>query len=108
VERRIEAAAGAGFALALYNPISRARPWQLQRTFEKLSGLLPATTPVIFGRAIGRPDERIAIASLSTAGAVVADMSTCIIVGSAETRVIERPGTLPLVYTPRGTSRPSA
>jgi precorrin-3B C17-methyltransferase / cobalt-factor III methyltransferase len=108
VERRIEAAAGAGFALALYNPISRARPWQLERAFEKLRGLLPATTPVIFGRAIGRPDERVAITSLHEAHTITADMSTCIIVGSAETRFIERPGTRPLVYTPRGTSRPSA
>ena len=28
VERRLDAAAGAGFVIALYNPISRARPWQ--------------------------------------------------------------------------------
>jgi precorrin-3B C17-methyltransferase len=108
VEQRLEAAASAGFVIALYNPISRARPWQLERAFEKLRGILPATTPVIFGRAIGRPDERIAISLLHEAGAVTADMSTCIIVGSAETRVIERIGSPPLVYTPRGTSRPSA
>jgi precorrin-3B C17-methyltransferase len=108
IERRIEAAASVGFVIALYNPISRARPWQLERAFEKLRGVLPATTPVIFGRAIGRPDERIAITSLSEADANTADMSTCVIVGSAETRVIERRGNLPLVYTPRGTSRPTA
>ncbi len=28
VERRLDAAAGAGFVIALYNPVSRARPWQ--------------------------------------------------------------------------------
>jgi precorrin-3B C17-methyltransferase len=107
VEQRLEAAASAGFVIALYNPISRARPWQLERAFERLRGMLPATTPVIFGRAIGRPDERVAVTSLQEAGVATADMSTCIIVGSAETRVIERAGS-PLVYTPRGTSRPSA
>ena len=37
-----------------------------------------------------------------------ADMATCVIVGSAATRLVERPGTTPLVYTPRGTSRPAA
>jgi precorrin-3B C17-methyltransferase len=108
VEQRLEAAAGAGFVIALYNPISRARPWQLGRAFERLRGILPATTPVIFGRAIGRPEEQIAVSTLQAAGAVTADMSTCIIVGSPETRVIERTGGPPLVYTPRGTSRPSA
>ena len=29
IERRLDAAAGAGFVIALYNPVSRARPWQL-------------------------------------------------------------------------------
>ncbi|MFZ3359804.1 MAG: SAM-dependent methyltransferase, partial [Xanthobacteraceae bacterium] len=28
VERRLDAAASAGFVIALYNPVSRARPWQ--------------------------------------------------------------------------------
>ena len=42
VERRLGAAAGAGFVIALYNPISRARPWQLGRAFEVLRRHLPA------------------------------------------------------------------
>src|SRR5882762_355575 len=102
VERRLELAATAGFVIALYNPISRARPWQLERAFAKLASVVPATTPVVFGRAVGRPDERIAITQLSDAHSNSADMATCIIVGSAETRLVERPGSTPLVYTPRG------
>jgi len=108
VEQRLELAATAGFVIALYNPISRARPWQLDRAFEKLRTVLPDTTPVVFGRAAGRPDERIAVTRLSDARGSDADMATCIIVGSAETRLVERPGSTPLVYTPRGTSRPAA
>jgi precorrin-3B C17-methyltransferase len=108
VERRLEAAAAAGFVIALYNPISRARPWQLERAFARLGALLPDTTPVVFGRAVGRQDERITIARLSATQGISADMATCIIVGSAETRVIERPDGSPLVYTPRGTARPTA
>jgi len=108
VERRLELAATAGFVIALYNPISRARPWQLDQAFEKLRAVLPDTTPVVFGRAVGRPDERIAITQLARAQGGNADMATCVIIGSAETRVVERPGTTPLVYTPRGTSRPAA
>jgi precorrin-3B C17-methyltransferase len=108
VEQRLELAAKAGFVIALYNPISRARPWQLERAFVKLGSVLPGTTPVVFGRAVGRPDERIAITQLSDAHGSSADMATCIIVGSAETRLVERPGSTPLVYTPRGTARPAA
>ena len=36
VEARLRAAAAAGFVIALYNPVSRARPWQLGRAFEVL------------------------------------------------------------------------
>jgi precorrin-3B C17-methyltransferase len=108
IERRLELAATAGFVIALYNPISRARPWQLDHAFEKLRTVLPETTPVVFGRAAGRPDERMVVSRLSDARGSDADMATCVIVGSAETRLVERPRGAPLVYTPRGTSRPAA
>jgi precorrin-3B C17-methyltransferase len=101
IERRLAAAAGAGFVIALYNPISRARPWQLGKAFELLRQHLPASTPVIFGRAIGRPDEKVAVGPLDAVDPSAADMATLIIVGSALTRVIDRPGLAPLVYTPR-------
>ena len=100
IERRLDAAAGAGFVIALYNPVSRARPWQLGRAFERLHRHLPDTTPVIFGRAVGRADETLMIATLADADANKADMATLIIVGSRETRVVSRPNGL-LVYTPR-------
>jgi len=101
VEARLDAAAGAGFVIALYNPVSRARPWQLGAAFERLRRLLPADTPVVFGRAVSRADERIEIVRLAEAGAGRADMATLVVVGSAETRLVERPGLTPLVYTPR-------
>jgi precorrin-3B C17-methyltransferase len=101
VEQRLDAAAGAGFVIALYNPISSTRPWQLGAAFARLRRHLPGSTPIIFGRAVGRPDERVTVATLETADAVAADMATLIIVGSRATRVIARPGRPPLVYTPR-------
>jgi precorrin-3B C17-methyltransferase len=101
VEHRLEAAASAGFVIALYNPISRARPWQLQRAFEILRALLPANTPVVFGHAVGRADERMLITVLEAADGSKADMATCIIVGSSETRILARPHGPALVYTPR-------
>jgi precorrin-3B C17-methyltransferase len=108
VERRLDAAASAGFVIALYNPISRARPWQLGKAIERLRRHLPPSTPVVFGRAVGRPDERISVATLAQADATPADMATLVIVGSRETRVIARPGRSPLVYTPRAAAEVSA
>ena len=101
VEQRLAAAAGAGFAIALYNPISRARPWQLGAAFELLRGVLPARIPVIFGRAIGRDEATVTIETLAGADPRQADMATLVIIGTAETRLIERPGRAPLVYAPR-------
>jgi precorrin-3B C17-methyltransferase len=101
IERRLDAAAGAGFVIALYNPVSRARPLQLGKAFARLARHLPGATPVIFGRAVGRPDESLTVTTLAHAGDTPADMATLIIVGSRDTRVIAREGRAPLVYTPR-------
>jgi len=101
IERRLDAAAGAGFVIALYNPISQARPWQLGAAFDRLGRSLPASTLVVFGRAIGRDDERVEVTTLDAAGLVAADMATLVIIGSVETRMVAREGRTPLVYTPR-------
>jgi precorrin-3B C17-methyltransferase len=107
IERRLDAAADAGFVIALYNPVSRARPWQLKSAFERLRRHLPDATPVIFGRAVGRTDEAVVVTTLAAAAAAAADMATLVIVGSRATRTIARPGR-PLVYTPRAVTEASA
>lgn len=101
ITRRLKLVAEAGLVIALYNPISRARPWQLGKAFEILREVLPGTVPVIFGRAAGRPDERITVMPLAEADPAVADMATCVMIGSPETRIIARPRLPDLVYTPR-------
>jgi precorrin-3B C17-methyltransferase len=108
IERRLDAAASAGFVIALYNPVSRARPWQLGAAIVRLRRHLPPSTPVVFGRAVTRPSEQISIVTLDEAETVEADMATLVIVGSRETRVIARPGKLALVYTPRSAAEVSA
>ena len=104
VTRRLAAAAGAGFVLALYNPISRARPWQLPAAFALLREILPGPTPVVFATAISRADEAIDIVALADADPERADMRTLILVGSAATRRIERTDASPWLYTPRGSA----
>jgi precorrin-3B C17-methyltransferase len=108
IERRLDAAADAGFVIALYNPVSRARPWQFGKAIERLRRHLPASTPVVFGHAVGRLEERVNVVILEAADQTAADMATLVIVGSRETRIIERPGRSPLVYTPRATAEVSA
>jgi precorrin-3B C17-methyltransferase len=101
VLQRLRAAAEAGFAMALYNPHSKARPWQLDAAFDLLREILRPETPVMFATAISRADERVHITTLAAAESARADMRTLVMIGTAETRLIERPGQVPWVYTAR-------
>lgn len=102
VAKRLEAAAGADFVIALYNPASKARPDQIHEAFALLRRVKPAGTAVVFARAVGRPDERIVITTLVEADPALADMSTLVLIGSTETRLLGRTaGERPWLYTPR-------
>ena len=107
VLHRLVAAASAGFVVALYNAASRARPWQLGAALDALRPVLPPATPVVFATAVSRPDEAIDIASLADADPARADMRTLVLIGSAQTRVIERPGARPYIYAPRSVAEPA-
>lgn len=108
VTRRLAAAAGAGFVIALYNPASRARPWQMGAALDLLRNHLPGGVPVVFATAIGRAEERVDIVALAEADPARADMRTLVIVGTAATRCIPRPHDIPWVYTPRRAGEISA
>jgi precorrin-3B C17-methyltransferase len=99
--RRLTAAAEGDFVIALYNPASKARPQPIHDAFELLRSLKKPSTPVAFARAVGRSDERIVLTTLGEADPAVADMSTLVMIGSSETRFIEREGKEPWLYTPR-------
>jgi precorrin-3B C17-methyltransferase len=101
VLERLTAAARVGFVIALYNPISKSRPWQLGVAFERLREILPPETPVAFARAVSRPDEHVLATDLANAQPQDADMSTLVLVGSAQTRRIERGARGAWLYTRR-------
>jgi precorrin-3B C17-methyltransferase len=101
VARRLTAAASAGFVIALYNPLSRARPWQLGAAFDLLRSILPGPTQIAFATAVSCPDERIDITTLEQADPARADMRTLVLIGSTATRRIERPDASPWLYSPR-------
>ena len=107
VLRRVRAAAEADFVIALYNPVSRARPWQLGKVLELLRGLRAAETPVVFATAVTRPDETIVVTPLADARAEMADMRTMVIVGSSATRIVPRGSGGAWVYTPRKAAVPA-
>jgi precorrin-2 C20-methyltransferase/precorrin-3B C17-methyltransferase len=101
VERRLEAAAGADLALALYNPASRARTEGLAKARDVLLRHRGPETPVVLARDVGGPGERVTVTSLGELDSTAADMRTVVLVGSSTTRRVPRPDGGEWVYTPR-------
>jgi cobalt-precorrin 5A hydrolase / precorrin-3B C17-methyltransferase len=101
IEQRLAAAAAADFAIALYNPISSQRTWQLDAAKEVLLRWRSPTTPVVLARNLGRAGETTQVISLKDLSADCADMRTILIIGSSQTRILQRPDGKTWVYTPR-------
>jgi precorrin-3B C17-methyltransferase len=100
IERRLRLAVEADFAIALYNPRSKARPEGFARTLDLLRETCGDDRPILFARAVSTPDEVLTIVPLSQAKPEMADMRTMVIIGSSQTRIILRAGA-PILYTPR-------
>jgi precorrin-3B C17-methyltransferase len=107
IERRLLAAVEADFVIAIYNPASKARGYQLRHALDLLRASRDGGTVVLFVRAAGTPEARVDFSTLETADAALADMRTLVLVGSSQTRLIPRPDGRPWVYTPRSERGPA-
>lgn len=101
VADRLDHAAAADLVVALYNPTSRFRPWQLERARDILLKHRAAETPVICAKSIGRGAEDIRVSTLGAFDLAWVDMRTTVIVGSSKTERFPRFGGGDWVYTPR-------
>ena len=102
IEKRLRLAAQGDFAMAFYNPRSKSRPEGFVKTLEILREECEPERLILFARAVSRADEAVNVSTLAEATPDMADMQTVVIVGSSQTRVIERDSN-PIVYTPRFT-----
>lgn len=101
IARRLQAAAAADFAIAIYNPASRSRRQQLADARDLLLAHRDPETPVVVGRAVGTPDQEVTVTTLGELDPEQVDMRCLLIVGSSQTRVM-RTGSGPArVITPR-------
>jgi precorrin-3B C17-methyltransferase len=85
VETRLRAVAAADLVLALYNPRSRGRSWQLHRARDVLAEYRPGDTPVGLVTDAGRDGERVELVTLATLDPARAGMRTVVIVGAPGT-----------------------
>ena len=99
IERRIKAAATADFVIAVYNPKSHGRYWQLYRLQELLLKQRSADTPVGYVRQAGREEQTVKVTTLGSFDPENVDMFTVILIGNAQSYIADGK-----IITPRGYS----
>jgi precorrin-2 C(20)-methyltransferase len=97
IEQRLEAAGQGDFVVALYNPVSWRRTWQLPRARDLLLKYRRQQTPVGLVDKAHRPGMRVWHTTLAHLTPEGVGMETTLIVGNSQTRTVN--GRL---VTPRG------
>ena len=87
IEKRLMAAAAGDFVVALYNPRSQGRDWQLGRARELLLDHRPGSTPVLLARQLGRAEEALSLHSLADLPIEAVDMLTLVLIGNSSSRI---------------------
>ena len=98
---RLAAAASADLVIAVYNPASRGRTWQLGAARDLLLEHRSPDTPVVIGRDVGGAEEQITVTRLADLDPAGVDMRCLLLIGSSQTRLAERGDGDQVVYTPR-------
>ncbi|WP_435849612.1 precorrin-2 C(20)-methyltransferase [Streptomyces microflavus] len=104
IAERLRAAASADLVLALYNPGSKSRTWQVGKARDLLLEHRSPDTPVVLARDVGGPTEDVRTVRLADVDPAEVDMRTLLIVGSSQTRWVQRGDSgadRSIVWTPR-------
>lgn len=100
IERRLHAAADADLVVAFYNPRSKGRSWQLGAARDILLRRRPPTTPVGIVTDAARAGQQVTITTLEALDPELVGMTTCVIVGSSTTTVVDGRMVTPRGYKP--------
>jgi precorrin-2 C20-methyltransferase / precorrin-3B C17-methyltransferase len=86
IAARLTAAATADLVLAIYNPASKSRTWQVGAMRDLLLEHRDPGTPVVIGRDVSGPKEHIKVVALGDLDPADVDMRCLLIIGSSQTR----------------------
>lgn len=106
IQRRLEAAAAGDFVISLYNPRSAGRSWQLEEARRVLLGQLAPSTPVGLVTNAYRPGQRVDLTTLGDLDPARVGMTTTLLIGSSQTRMIAGRMVTPRGYPPASGSSP--
>jgi precorrin-2 C20-methyltransferase / precorrin-3B C17-methyltransferase len=88
VATRLAAVAAADMAIAVYNPASKSRTWQVGAMRDLLLEHRGPDTPVVIGRAVGSDQESVRTVRLADLEPSEIDMRCLLIIGSSQTRIV--------------------
>lgn len=97
IEKRLDLAAQADFVIALYNPKSKGRAWQLGRACEIIAQQRKPENPVGVVRKALREGQSFDLVTLATVTQAEVDMQSLVIVGNSQSFVYQGK-----MITPRG------
>lgn len=86
ITARLSAAAAADLVLAIYNPASKSRTWQVAEMRDLLLQHRDPSTPVVIGRDVSGPEESVTVVRLGDLDPSQIDMRCLLIVGSSQTQ----------------------
>jgi precorrin-2 C20-methyltransferase/precorrin-3B C17-methyltransferase len=96
IEQRLTAAAQADLVIAIYNPASKSRTWQVGAMRDLLLAHRDPGTPVVIGRDVSGPREDVKVVRLADLDPADVDMRCLLIIGSSQTQWYDD-----RVFTPR-------
>jgi precorrin-2 C20-methyltransferase/precorrin-3B C17-methyltransferase len=91
VAQRLSAVAAADMAIAIYNPASSQRTWQVGAMRDLLLEHRKPDTPVVLGRDVGGPTESVRVVTLAELDPADVDMRTLLIIGASTTTAFDTP-----------------
>ncbi len=97
IEKRIEGALLGDFVIALFNPQSIERNWQLKIVIDQCLKSRPGKTPVLIARQVGRENQSKKFFTLNNIPFKEIDMLSIIIIGNSQTTLVDE-----IFLTPRG------
>ncbi len=97
IEKRIKGALLGDFVIALFNPQSIERNWQLKSAINLCLDSRKKDTPVLIARQVGRENQSKRFFTLNTIPFKEIDMLSIIIIGNSQTTLIDE-----IFLTPRG------
>ncbi|MEZ0052812.1 precorrin-2 C20-methyltransferase/precorrin-3B C17-methyltransferase [Mycobacterium sp. MAA66] len=100
IASRVKAAAAADLVLAIYNPASKTRTWQVGAMRDLLLEYRDPNTPVVIGRNVSGPSESVRVVRLADLDPAEVDMRCMLIIGSSQT-VWQHTEEGDRVFTPR-------